>query len=110
MALKLESGSYVLNSSGLPEKAEGLVELLQNALLRLTLPQGSFPYGRELGSRLGELKADENHREERALALANEALLEMPGVRAKQVEFQADGAAFTLSTPLGEGVVIYGDL
>ncbi len=107
MALRLRDGNYVPGPSGLPEEVSGLEELLQNALLRLTIPKGSFPYGRELGSGLGDLDAGAEHAADRAAALAGEALLDMPGVRVARTEFRKDGGiAFTLSTPLGEGEVI----
>lgn len=111
MGLKLRDGVYALNANGLPEENSGLEELLQNAALRLAIPQGGFPYGRELGSRLYGLDRESEHAEEQAAALANEALMDMPGVLAKQAEFQEDGGiAFTVSTPLGEGRIIYGDI
>ncbi len=109
LEIKLKNGGYVLGGNGLPEAVSGKEELLQNALLRLTLPRGSFPYGRQLGSGLSLLDVTKEHAGERALALANEALLDMPGVRAEQVEIREDGSVkFLLSTPLGEGEVIYG--
>ncbi len=111
MALKLQDGTYVLGPAGLPETVSGLEELLQNALLRLSIPRGSFPYGRDLGSGLKGLDRSGEHAGEQAAALANEALLDLPGVRAEKAEFRQDGRiAFTLSTPLGEGTVIYGEL
>lgn len=111
MGLKLEEGVYALGAGGLPRETEPLEELLQNAYLRLNLPRGSFPYGRELGSRLHELSLSEEHAREQAISLANEALLEMPGVRAEQAELQENGGiVFTVCTPLGKGEVIYGDL
>ncbi len=111
MGLKLEGGGYALGPAGLPETVSGLEELLQNIRLRLTLPRGSFPYGRDMGSGLGDLDRTEEHAEERALALASEALLGLPGVRAEAARLREDGTiAFTLSTPLGEGEVIYGEL
>lgn len=111
MGLKLQAGVYALNANGLPEENSELEELLQNAALRLAIPQGSFPYGRELGSRLQALDRDGGHAEEQAAALANEALMDMPGVLAEQAEFQEGGGiAFTVSTPLGKGRIVYGDV
>lgn len=111
MALKLEHGTYTLGASGLPEQVSGLEELEQNALLRLSIPRGSFPYDWELGSGLGDLDREEEHAAERAAALANEALLDLPGVRAKEAQLLEDGRIrFTLETPLGEGETVYGEL
>ncbi len=111
MALKLKDGEYSLGAGGLPETVSGLEELLQDVRLCLTLPRGNFPYGRDLGSGLHCLDPGEEHRDQRALALANEALIDMPGVRAVKVVFPEDGGMiFTVSTPLGEGDVTYGDI
>ncbi len=111
MSLKIRNGTYVLGPGGLPQEVGGLQELLQNVKLRLNLPKGSFPYGRELGSGLADMDQTEEHAGERAAALANEALLELPGVRVQKVTFLSEGRIrFTLSTPLGGGTVIYGSL
>lgn len=111
MALKLENGTYALGSGGLPEEVSGLQELLQDARLRLTLPRGTFPYGRDLGSGLWDLDPQEERGLDRALALANEALLDLPGVLATAVTRQSTGSLrFTLETPFGEGEVDYGKL
>ena len=39
------------------------------------------------------------------MALANEALLDLPGVRATAAQATEHGAVFTIATPLGEGDV-----
>lgn len=87
------------------QRAEGLEELLQNACLRMSLRRGAFPYGRGLGSGLWQWDPQEEHALERARALANEALLDMPGVEAVSAEETESGVKFTLRTPLGEGEV-----
>lgn len=109
MGLKLKDGNYVLGPTGLPQETDGLEELLQNALLRLSLPGESFPYDRSLGSSLAGLDTSAEHALERAVALANDALLDLPGVRVERAKFWIRGTIlFTLSTPLGEGEVTYG--
>ncbi len=111
MTVKLENGVYALGPGGRPEEISGLDELLQNAALRLTIPKGSFPYGREFGSRLDRLDRQEEHAAEQAVSLANEALLDLPGVSAESAELLETGElCFTLSTPLGKGRVVYGQL
>lgn len=99
-----------MGPTGLPEAAEGLEELLQRARLSLELRRGKFPYQRELGSRLWQMSSQEEHKEDRALALANEALLRLPGIRAKEVEITQTSMTFTIDTPLGEGEVEIGNL
>ncbi len=111
MGLKLENGNYALGPGGMPMEADEAEELLQNAAMRLNLPRGAFPYGRELGSRLGELDPAGDRAEEQAVSLANEALLELPGVLAERAEFLEGGVIrFAVSTPLGKGEAVYGDL
>ena len=105
MDLKIKEGLHVLGPTGLPEQVEGLEELLQNACLRIALRRGEFPYGRELGSALWQWDPREEHASERAVALANEALLDMPGVRAVSMEVTEAGVEFHICTPLGEGDV-----
>lgn len=111
MGLKLEKGVYALHENGLPESNSPQEELLQNAALRLSIPKGSFPYGRQLGSMLHSFDRTGEHAEEQAVSLANESLMDMPGVTAEQARFTADGRIeFTISTPLGRGKVFYGDV
>ncbi len=114
MDTKVQNGNYVLNANGLPDTVEGLEEQLQLAELSLRLRRGTFPYNRKLGSGLWQWQQQggrqENQPGERALALANEALLEMPGLRATQARLTDRGVEFDLETPLGEGVVKIGEL
>ena len=102
MGLKLIDGTYALQNNGLPEPNTEEEELLQNAQLRLAVRQGSFPYGRTIGSRLAELDRNGEHAEEQAVSLANEALLDLPGVQAEQAAVYSTGTIrVTLSTPYG---------
>lgn len=110
MDLKLENGNIALGPGGLPQMVGGLEELLQNAWLRLSIRRGSLPYCRELGSGLWQWDPQEDHALDRAVALANEALLDLPGVRAKRAEATEDGVRFLMETPLGEGEIIIGDI
>lgn len=110
MDIKIENGNFALTSNGLPQTVTGQEELLQNARLRLTMRRGCFPYDRELGSGLWRWDPEEDHALDRAVALANEALLGLPGVRAKSAEMTEDGLTFTVVTPLGEEEINIGDL
>lgn len=105
MDLKVTEGVHARGPTGVLQRVGGLEELLQNACLRISLRRGKFPYGRELGSGLWEWDPEEEHALERAVALANEALLDLPGVRAVSAEQTQAGVKFTLRTPLGEGEV-----
>lgn len=110
MDTKIVDGNAVLGPTGLPETVEGLEELLQYARLRLAMKRGSLPYNRELGSGLYQWSAQEDRALDRALALANEALLGLAGVRAKSAEAVDGGVRFLIATPLGEGEVEIGNL
>ena len=110
MDTKVENGGYVLSANGLPQVAEGRAELAHYARMRLVLRRGEFPYDRDLGSGLWQWSREEPKAEDRALALANEALLGLPGVRAKGVRLTERGAAFTIATPLGEEEMELGEL
>lgn len=111
MTLKLENGIYALLESGLPKEADPLTEILQNAAMRLIMRYGSFAYDRELGSELYTLPLEEEHAEERAVALAQKALMPMAGVAVKAAKISDEGEIeFAISTPLGEGRIIYGEL
>lgn len=108
MCLKLKDGVYELGENGLPKKAGALEALLQNAAMRLVISKGSFIYDRELGSELYTLDVYGEHAAEQAMAFANEALMDMPGVTANRAEITESGnIEFTISTPQGEGKIIY---
>ena len=109
MALKIKDGVYALTAAGLPEEIGGVEEQMQNVMLRLNLPLGTFPYGRALGSRLHTLDLSQEHAADRAVALANEALLPLPDIQVKAVEIlEEKKIKFTVAAPLGERTVIYG--
>lgn len=110
MDTMVKDGGYVPGPGGLPVTVTGLEELLNYVRLSLSVRQGLFPYDREMGSRLYLLDIEEEHAGDRALAMANEALLWLPGVRVTEVETGGGGMAFTVSTPLGEGSVVIGEL
>ncbi len=110
MDTMVKDGGYVPGAGGLPVVVEGLSELLNCVGLSLSLRQGRFPYDRDMGSRLYLLDRRDEHAADRALAMANEALLWLPGVRAEAVEIGDGGMVFRVSTPLGEGSVEIGEL
>ncbi len=107
---KVMNGGYVLGANGLPFLVQGKELLLQLARLRLCLRKGKFPYSQEAGSKLWALDLNGEHSRERALALANEALLDLAGVQAESAEISGGKIIFRIVTPLGEGEVEYGEI
>lgn len=107
MDLKWEPGGVALGPGGIPQQVNGLEETLQNVALRLTMPRGSFPYGKDLGSGLRELNPAEENSAQRAWALANETLMGSPGVRITQAAYDQESGVwrFAVETPLGAGQV-----
>ena len=51
----LYRGDHLRNARGFPQKIEGGAEAIQQAMIRLSVPKGSFTLDEELGSRLHTL-------------------------------------------------------
>lgn len=107
MDLKWEPGGVILGTGGIPEQVDGLEELLQNVALRLNLRRGGLPYDPKLGSGLFQLDPQEENSGQRAWALANETLMDLPGVRVIQANYDTETKMwrFAVETPLGKGQV-----
>lgn len=101
-------GDFATGAGGLPMAVTGLDELMNCVRLSLSLRQGKFPYNREIGSRLYTLDLQQEHAADRAAAMANEALLWLPGVRVTGAVIDGGALTFAVSTPLGEGSVVIG--
>lgn len=98
MELALKDGDYVREGAGL-RRVGGEEALLQRVLFRLTARRGTFPFLKELGSRLwqlGRLPAAE--RQTAARAYVAEALAEEKGLLVEQVTLipLADGGQLTV--------------
>jgi phage gp46-like protein len=76
----LEDGDFRLDSNGRPKQIGGVQELLQRAMIRLNVPLGSFAYDTALGSRLHTLQTDDVSCSTKAIAMAQEALRQLPEV------------------------------
>lgn len=107
MDLKWEPGGVVLGPGGIPKTVTGLEEMLQNVALRLNLHRGGLPYDPDLGSGLFQLDPQEENSSQRAWSLANETLMDYPGVRVIQASYDTEEKmwVFTVETPLGRGRV-----
>jgi phage gp46-like protein len=108
MDIRLERGDFAVGGAGLPVSVGGKEELLQRALIRLSIPRGSFSYDMELGSRLHTLVLSGADLNARARELAEEALSPMSGTTVTQVVCTPLGGAraslaVSLQTPLGTG-------
>lgn len=110
MDTMVKDGGFVPGAGGLPTAVTGLSELLNCVRLSLSVRQGAFPYDRDMGSRLFQLDRQQEHAADRAAAMANEALLWLPGVRVTKAEINGGGMVFTVDTPIGEGSVEIGEL
>ncbi len=98
MELALKDGDYVREGAGL-RRVGGEEALLQRVLFRLTARRGTFPFLKELGSRLwqlGRLPAAEWQTAARAYVA--EALAEEKGLFVEQVTLTplADGGQLTV--------------
>lgn len=88
----LVGGDHFLDGRGLPVTLSGSAELIQRALLRLSIKRGSFVLDPTLGSELHRLRGTQTEVMERlALSYAQEALATMPGVSVSRVAIDRSG-------------------
>ena len=79
MELLLQHGDHSRNGQGFLQEVDGAQQLIQRAMVRLTVPKGKFVLNPQLGSLLHTLgRTAPAQREQLALEYAQEALLEMP--------------------------------
>lgn len=83
----LKNGDFALNDLGYPKTAQGSEALLQRAVLRLCIPQGSFDYDELLGSCLPSMKGKD---EELAVTLARAALAPLPEAQVISTRVEED--------------------
>ncbi len=88
----LSSGDIALDARGRPTVISGVDELLQRALIRLTVKKGSFVYDPELGSRLYTLRAGSVNLQETAESMVREALSPLTELTVNSVETIPDDA------------------
>lgn len=95
-------GDHKRNEQGFVQKINGGMAKIQQAMIRLSVPKGSFALDEELGSKLEQLgKVSENQREELALEYAREAVLPVEGVEVISVRCtQADCEQLVLEMTL----------
>ena len=72
MDTAISNGDFMLDSNGIPISIYGIQEILQRALIRLTVRKGSFIYDTNLGSDLYKLKkTTSTSNKSRALSMVN---------------------------------------
>ncbi len=81
----LENGDWALDACGIPIAITGWQEELQRCRIRLQTPRGAFLHQPTLGSGLCALarQGGEAGEDQRALELAQEALLPLPHIRVR---------------------------
>ena len=87
----LKNGDHVRDGRGFPTQITGVPELLQQALLRLTVKKGSFCFDPALGSRLYTLQRSGNHLQKEALLMVKEALCDMTQAAVRAGELSQEG-------------------
>jgi hypothetical protein len=92
MDTALANGDFCLDSNGRPKLVGGEKELLQRAMIRLTVPLGGFVYDAALGSQLHTLKTEDADFSTKAVAMAQEALRQLP-------ELSVEGARCSAQEP-----------
>ena len=92
MDTALANGDFQLDSNGRPKQICGVQELLQRAIIRLNVPLGSLAYDTALGSRLHTLQTDDVNCSTKAIAMAQEALWQLP-------ELTVEGAGCSAQEP-----------
>ncbi|MCI1965723.1 MAG: histidine kinase [Oscillospiraceae bacterium] len=97
MDLALSGGDFVCGKTGRPKTVTGAAELFQRAEIRLTVPLGSFACSPALGSRLHTLTASTPLREQKTLAMAQEALRGLPQLSVTKVECVPSAVKITLN-------------
>lgn len=94
MDTAIKDGDFLTDEKGLPVQISGAQELLQRAMFRLTVKQGSFLYDQRLGSRLYTLKGAYGSGEtlsENAMQMVREALAPLPQITPLRVRASMTG-------------------
>jgi hypothetical protein len=92
MDTRLQNGDHAVDARGIPYPVEGADELIQRALIRLSVPKGSFVYDPALGSELYRLNTATPDAQRKALAYVQEALLPLPQFVVESVTLERSSA------------------
>lgn len=86
----LYDGDFLLSNRNRVVKISGIEEILQKVFIILSVKKGSFCYNRNFGSELYKLRNYEDHLEERAKMLVEQALYNLDYVKVTDVDFEND--------------------
>lgn len=83
MDTKLEDMDAVFDAAGHPVSVTGMEEILQRAVLRMTIPKNAFVYNRDLRCSAGEILLSADKSLESMEMRLNEALADIGGIWVK---------------------------
>lgn len=101
MDTALRNGDFAVSDAGIPVPLRAANELLQRALIRLSVPLGSFPYDPALGSSLYALDPLAPDFYQQAFQAAQEALLPVQELQLQTLAVLPDGLSLTFTSPYG---------
>lgn len=107
MDTALLNGDFAPSPSGIPFPVRGASELLQRALIRLTVPRGSFPYDPSLGSSLSALNPADPDFYEQAFSAVQDALIPLADLSLLSLAVIPTGLSLSFASPYGTLPLFY---
>lgn len=101
MDTALRDGDFAVSAAGIPFPVRAAPELLQRALIRLTVPRGSFPYDPALGSSLHALDPADPGFYQQAFQAVQEALIPLPELVLETLALSDGGVTLGFGSPYG---------
>ena len=102
MDTALQNGDFAVSPAGIPFAVSAAPELLQRALIRLSVPRGSFPYDPALGSSLHTLNPEDAGFYQQAFQAVQEALILLPELSLQTLAVEGNGLSLGFGSPYGE--------
>jgi len=109
MDIKIKDRDFDRNAQGLPYSVVGDEELIQRAMIRLTVKKGNFVFDKELGCELFKVRGSGDKMNQDALRMIKEALYEMPEVEAVSAGCRREAGLLYVDTVLnlhGKGYTV----
>lgn len=108
MDLKLENGDIATETNGSPVKVYGIDELIQQAVICITVPKGSYIYDRNLGSQCHRLKDGFSPEDIFKLEqFINESIYSLGNIYAKVKSASVDGGKLRVTAEFTAGDETY---